>query len=227
MAERIARVSEANFDGISEEEFDRQAKIKSKGWNHLQPGEDAKEITINWMDPDGNLTAGKHKVGTNLLKAAQEMDMDLPALCDGAGGEERDYDEGPQCKFCHVYIASAYLPLVNKRFPTTTNENHTMYWIDNTTANSRMACVIDLEEGMDGMTVAIPQFNDFDYGDPVFNMNMEARYLRPEDQEVEEEIEFQEKQERLMEDEDMGEQTPLVFPEESDRHKPRLDQASL
>eukprot|EP00457_Paulinella_chromatophora_P004439 gb/GEZN01004451.1/.p1 GENE.gb/GEZN01004451.1/~~gb/GEZN01004451.1/.p1 ORF type:complete len:286 (+),score=49.05 gb/GEZN01004451.1/:844-1701(+) len=180
---------------LSEADFLHQKAQKDEMWHHLQPEADAPEITINWMDTEGHLHKSKHKVGQNLLKAAQQVDMDLPALCDGAGGDERDYQLGPMCSTCHVYIASAYLPQIEEKFPFTDNESSIMYWIKNTTANSRLACMIELTPEMDGMTVAIPEFPEWDHGDPVLTMEEDIRLMAPEYEEIAAEIVYQDMQE--------------------------------
>eukprot|EP00808_Paulinella_micropora_P021736 g54602.t1 len=154
----------------------------------------AKTITINWMDTEGRLTKMQHEVGISLLDAAQEADMDLPAVCNGFGGDPRDYEEGPYCKYCHVYVASSYLPKLDVHSPPSREEDTMLYWVENSTANSRLACMIQLEESMDGMTVAIPEFPTWDDGDPAFSTE-EFRYLHPHDQQIDIEIDFQEKEE--------------------------------
>ena len=82
-------------------------------------------------------------VGTTILEAAHNNDVDLEGACDGSLA----------CSTCHVIVDDAYF---NKLSEPSEDEEDMLDLAFGLTKTSRLGCQIVLNKDLDGITVEIP-----------------------------------------------------------------------
>ena len=98
---------------------------------------------VNVTDREGKTSRIEVKAGLSLMEVIRNAGVgDLLALCGGCGS----------CATCHIYVDPAWadtLPAMSE------NENDLLDSSDHRTPESRLACQIKLDAGIDGLNVII------------------------------------------------------------------------
>lgn len=99
---------------------------------------------VRFLRSDGSLDREvEAPAGTNLLDLAQASDQPLEGACEGAMA----------CSTCHVILAASDFD----RLPRPSEEEDDLLDLAaNVTAKSRLACQIDLPDGLQSLTVRMP-----------------------------------------------------------------------
>jgi 2Fe-2S ferredoxin len=82
-------------------------------------------------------------VGTTVLEAAHNNDIDLEGACEGSLA----------CSTCHVVVDDKYY---SKLKPASEDEEDMIDLAAGATRYSRLSCQIILDESLDGLTVRLP-----------------------------------------------------------------------
>ena len=102
-----------------------------------------KKVSITYIEPDGTSKTIDAEVGTDLMSAAHENDIELEGAC---GGELA-------CSTCHL----VFDPEIYDSLPDKEDEEDDMLDLAfEVTDTSRLGCQITVQENFDGMTVQIP-----------------------------------------------------------------------
>ncbi|CEP00266.1 2Fe-2S ferredoxin-type domain-containing protein [Plasmodiophora brassicae] len=117
----------------------------------------AERVMITFSDFAGTQRTLPCKVGDSLLVAAREHNLPIDGACGGGGAPVELFGEGPQCTYCHVDVAREYL---DKLPPVNWREQEMLGEIPNIKSNTRLACQITVTPDMEGMRVAIPEYDD-------------------------------------------------------------------
>ena len=93
-------------------------------------------------------------IGETILEAAQRNNVPFDAFCGGIGGLEKDRGDGSACDGCHIYFP---INTTNVAEPADPWESHTLETaVRNVRKNqSRLACMVEVTEGMNGFTFAM------------------------------------------------------------------------
>lgn len=82
-------------------------------------------------------------VGTTVLEAAHNNDIDLEGACEGSLA----------CSTCHVVVDDKYY---SKLKPASEDEEDMLDLAFGLTATSRLGCQITMTEDLDGLTLTVP-----------------------------------------------------------------------
>jgi|TARA_Y100000389_G_scaffold5827_2_gene5585 2Fe-2S ferredoxin len=99
-------------------------------------------VNINFI-VKGNVVKLDVPVGTTILEAAHNNDIDLEGACEGSLA----------CSTCHVIVDDAYF---NKLSEPSEDEEDMLDLAFGLTKTSRLGCQIILNKDLDGITVDIP-----------------------------------------------------------------------
>jgi len=113
-----------------------------------------RKVPIHFIEHDGTRRTVMAQTGFSLLEVADVYDISILARCMGGGRKEYDYGEGPACWSCLVQIDTAHLDKVNK---AEQREKEMIYWSEEATNNSRLACEVIVDESCANMTVVVPE----------------------------------------------------------------------
>jgi ferredoxin len=106
--------------------------------------ENAPEITLSYLQPNGETKTVKARVGENILRVAHRNEIDLEGACEGVSA----------CSTCHVILD----PAIYRKLPLASDDEEDMLdMAPGLTETSRLGCQVTLEEFMDGMTVEMPK----------------------------------------------------------------------
>ncbi|MEE9434214.1 MAG: 2Fe-2S iron-sulfur cluster-binding protein [Sphingorhabdus sp.] len=101
-------------------------------------------IKIHFISPDGETTQSVDaEEGDNLLSVAQAAGQPLEGTCEAQMA----------CSTCHVIVAEDWF---EKLKPSTEDEEDMLDLASGARRTSRLACQIDLNQQLDGLTVHIP-----------------------------------------------------------------------
>ncbi|KAJ1725825.1 mitochondrial matrix iron-sulfur protein [Coemansia erecta] len=102
-----------------------------------------KDITVTFIEPDGNEVTATGEEGTNLMELAHENDVDLEGACEGACA----------CSTCHVILDDK----IYDELPEPTDEENDMLDLAfGLTDTSRLGCQVLLTPEMEGMRIKLP-----------------------------------------------------------------------
>ncbi|KAJ2324397.1 mitochondrial matrix iron-sulfur protein [Coemansia sp. RSA 2681] len=102
-----------------------------------------KDVTVTFIEPDGNEVQATGEEGTNLMELAHENDVDLEGACEGACA----------CSTCHVILDEK----VFDSLPEPTDEENDMLDLAfGLTDTSRLGCQVLLTPDMEGMRIKLP-----------------------------------------------------------------------
>ncbi|KAJ2037417.1 mitochondrial matrix iron-sulfur protein [Coemansia sp. RSA 2337] len=103
----------------------------------------SKDVTVTFIEPDGNEIQATGEEGTNLMELAHENDVDLEGACEGACA----------CSTCHVILDDN----VFDSLPEPTDEENDMLDLAfGLTDTSRLGCQVLLTPDMEGMRIKLP-----------------------------------------------------------------------
>ncbi|KAJ2743000.1 mitochondrial matrix iron-sulfur protein [Coemansia sp. BCRC 34301] len=103
----------------------------------------AKDVTVTFIEPDGNEVQATGEEGTNLMELAHENNVDLEGACEGACA----------CSTCHVILDGN----VFDSLPEPTDEENDMLDLAfGLTDTSRLGCQVLLTPEMEGMRIKLP-----------------------------------------------------------------------
>jgi ferredoxin len=101
------------------------------------------DVTVNFIEADGNKVTLKVPEGTSILEAAHQNGIDLEGACEASLA----------CSTCHVYVDEKYFD----KLPTPEEEEEDMLDLAyGLTSLSRLGCQIICTKDLDGITVTIP-----------------------------------------------------------------------
>ncbi|KAJ1857443.1 Adrenodoxin-like protein 2, mitochondrial [Coemansia sp. RSA 1822] len=103
----------------------------------------AKEVSVTFIESDGNEVQATGEEGTNLMELAHENDVDLEGACEGACA----------CSTCHVILDDK----IFDDLPEPTDEENDMLDLAfGLTDTSRLGCQVLLTPEMEGMRIKLP-----------------------------------------------------------------------
>ncbi|KAJ2009317.1 hypothetical protein GGI04_000566 [Coemansia thaxteri] len=103
----------------------------------------SKEVTVTFVEPDGNKVSATGEEGTNLMELAHENDVDLEGACEGACA----------CSTCHVILDDK----IFDSLPEPTDEENDMLDLAfGLTDTSRLGCQVLLTPDMEGTLIRLP-----------------------------------------------------------------------
>ncbi|KAJ2344599.1 hypothetical protein GGH91_002814 [Coemansia sp. RSA 2671] len=103
----------------------------------------SKDVTVTFIEPDGNEIQATGEEGTNLMELAHENDVDLEGACEGACA----------CSTCHVILEDK----IFDSLPEPTDEENDMLDLAFAlTDTSRLGCQVLLSSDMEGMRIKLP-----------------------------------------------------------------------
>jgi ferredoxin len=108
------------------------------------PQADAEKISVTFVDKDGEETEIKVPVGTSMLEAAHENDIELEGACEGSLA----------CSTCHVIIMDE--EQYNKLPEPSDEENDMLDLAFGLTETSRLGCQVIAKPELDGLRLALP-----------------------------------------------------------------------
>ncbi|EGC39960.1 hypothetical protein DICPUDRAFT_25949, partial [Dictyostelium purpureum] len=100
-------------------------------------------VTFTFINKDGSKTVVSEPVGTNVLEAAHDNDVDLEGACECSCA----------CSTCHVHVQQKYFDMLPE---PTDEENDMLDLAFDLKENSRLGCQIKLSKELEGMEVSIP-----------------------------------------------------------------------
>ncbi|OAE33990.1 hypothetical protein AXG93_3891s1030 [Marchantia polymorpha subsp. ruderalis] len=104
----------------------------------------AGEISVTFVDKDGDETTIKVPVGMSMLEAAHENDIELEGACEGSLA----------CSTCHVIVMDED---VYGQLPEPTDEENDMLDLAfGLTETSRLGCQVIAQPELDGLRLALP-----------------------------------------------------------------------
>jgi len=105
---------------------------------------DSDSIKVHFISPDGETTQSvEAMVGDDLLSVGQAAGQPLEGTCEGQMA----------CSTCHVVVAQEWF---DKLRPAVEDEEDMLDLAAGAQRHSRLACQIDLNAELDGLTVHIP-----------------------------------------------------------------------
>ncbi|KAJ2081381.1 mitochondrial matrix iron-sulfur protein [Coemansia sp. RSA 988] len=103
----------------------------------------AKNVTVTFIEPDGNEVKATGEEGTNLMELAHENDVDLEGACEGACA----------CSTCHIILPDS----IYDSLPEPSDEENDMLDLAfGLTDTSRLGCQVMLSPEMEGMRIKLP-----------------------------------------------------------------------
>ncbi|KAG0565888.1 hypothetical protein M758_7G020200 [Ceratodon purpureus] len=109
-----------------------------------KPEADAEKISVTFVNKDGDEMEIKVPVGTSMLEAAHENDIELEGACEGSLA----------CSTCHVIIMDE--ELYNKLPEPSDEENDMLDLAFGLTETSRLGCQVIAKPELDGLRLALP-----------------------------------------------------------------------
>ncbi|XP_024025673.1 adrenodoxin-like protein 2, mitochondrial isoform X2 [Morus notabilis] len=106
--------------------------------------EEEQEISVTFVDKDGEEKHVKVPIGMSMLEAAHENDIELEGACEGSLA----------CSTCHVIVMD--VEYNNKLEDPTDEENDMLDLAFGLTETSRLGCQVIAKPELDGMRLAIP-----------------------------------------------------------------------
>ncbi|PON83721.1 Adrenodoxin [Trema orientale] len=103
-----------------------------------------KEISVTFVDKDGEEKHIKVPIGMSMLEAAHENDIELEGACEGSLA----------CSTCHVIVMD--VEYYNKLEDPTDEENDMLDLAFGLTETSRLGCQVIAKPELDGVRLAIP-----------------------------------------------------------------------
>ena len=102
-------------------------------------------MNIRFVTAQGDIVTAQASAGagTRLLEVAQAAGMPLEGTCEGQMA----------CSTCHVIVAAEWF---DKLEPASADEEDMLDLAAGVTGTSRLACQIELDDRLDGLTVRIP-----------------------------------------------------------------------
>ncbi|KAJ1886718.1 Adrenodoxin-like protein 2, mitochondrial [Kickxella alabastrina] len=114
---------------------------QARGFSASAPA--TKDITVTFIEPDGNEVEVTGEEGTNLMELAHENDVDLEGACEGACA----------CSTCHVILDDK----IFDELPEPTDEENDMLDLAfGLTDTSRLGCQVLLTPDMEGARIRLP-----------------------------------------------------------------------
>ncbi len=105
--------------------------------------------TINYMAPDGSVTAADALDGRSVMQTARENDIEgIVAICSG----------NMMCGTCHVVVDDVW---TDRAGPPSDDEAAVLEALDaraNVRPSSRLACQIKMSSALDGLVVHLPRY---------------------------------------------------------------------
>jgi ferredoxin, 2Fe-2S len=98
---------------------------------------------VQFIQADGESITVDVPVGTSLLEAAHQYDVDLEGACEGS----------LSCSTCHVIVNPEWYDQLNEPLP---EEDDMLDLAFGLTKYSRLGCQIVMRDDLDGLTVRIP-----------------------------------------------------------------------
>ncbi|GAA0172170.1 oxidoreductase [Lithospermum erythrorhizon] len=106
--------------------------------------EEKQKISVTFVDKDGEEQNIKVPLGTSMLEAAHENDIELEGACEGSLA----------CSTCHVIVMD--MEYYNKLEEPTDEENDMLDLAFGLTETSRLGCQVIAKPELDGIRLAIP-----------------------------------------------------------------------
>ena len=103
-------------------------------------------VNIQFIEHDGNEHSVEVSTGGSVMHAA---------ITNGVPGIDADCGGSCSCATCHVYVNAEWLGKVGELSPT---EEAMLSLSTDRKDNSRLACQIQVIEGLDGLVVSMPEF---------------------------------------------------------------------
>ena len=103
-------------------------------------------IQITFIEHDGTQRTVKTTVGSSVMQTA--VDHGIPGIDADCGG-------GCSCATCHVFVDPTWMDKVG---PANENEESMLGVSSERRENSRLACQIKIDAGLDGLIVSTPEF---------------------------------------------------------------------
>ncbi|KAJ1931868.1 hypothetical protein FBU59_006566 [Linderina macrospora] len=102
-----------------------------------------KQVTVTFIEPDGNEVEATGEEGTNLMELAHENDVELEGACEGACA----------CSTCHVILPEEIFDNLDE---PTDEENDMLDLAFGLTDTSRLGCQVELSADMEGIKIKLP-----------------------------------------------------------------------
>mmetsp|Transcript_6050 Transcript_6050/g.6188 ORF Transcript_6050/g.6188 Transcript_6050/m.6188 type:complete len:148 (-) Transcript_6050:384-827(-) len=102
------------------------------------------QVTINWTNKDGSITATQATIGSNLLSVALESGLDLEGGCKG----------NCDCSTCHIILEDE---VFDSSEEASEEEENSLDDALELAPSSRLACQFCVGKEHDGILVAIPK----------------------------------------------------------------------
>lgn len=106
--------------------------------------EEKETINVTFVETDGEEKHVKVPVGTSMLEAAHENDIELEGACEGSCA----------CSTCHVIVMD--MDYYNRLPDPTDEENDMLDLAFGLTETSRLGCQIEAKPEIDGIRLALP-----------------------------------------------------------------------
>ena len=100
-------------------------------------------IKVNFLETDGTVKTVEAPLGVSLLEVAHSNDIDLEGACEGSLA----------CSTCHVVVDEEWF---DKLPEASEDEEDMLHLTCDLTHTSRVAYQIIMTEGLDGLTVKLP-----------------------------------------------------------------------
>jgi len=101
--------------------------------------------TVIFRAADGQVDTIEIACGSSIMRGARDHDVDgIDADCGGVSA----------CATCHVYVAPEWLERVGA---ASGDEAEMLECVNDPMPNSRLSCQIEMTEGLEGLTVFLPQ----------------------------------------------------------------------
>jgi len=101
--------------------------------------------SVTYIEFDGTPHTVEAENGSSLMQAA--VDNEVPGIDADCGG-------GCACATCHVYVDEVWIAKLNS---ADVMETSMLQLAEGVAANSRLSCQIELNDGLDGLTVHLPE----------------------------------------------------------------------
>lgn len=100
-------------------------------------------LEVTFIDPRGKTVAIEAEPGDSLLRVGQAAGLPLEGTCEGQMA----------CSTCHVVVASEWF---NKLVEASEEEEDMLDFAAGVRRTSRLACQIELDESLNGLSVNVP-----------------------------------------------------------------------
>mmetsp|Transcript_16123 Transcript_16123/g.28997 ORF Transcript_16123/g.28997 Transcript_16123/m.28997 type:complete len:152 (+) Transcript_16123:26-481(+) len=115
-----------------------------------------KTVKVTFVNVEGTRVTVDGAVGDTVLQVARQNNIDIYGPCEGGGWDANDYGSGPSCSECRCKIPIEY---VDKAGTISKEEAYVLSQCSDTTELSRLSCQIRLNEDLDELLVAIPEWD--------------------------------------------------------------------